>query len=122
MSIKLPLTVIIAVILLEVLSAVNLVSPLILKASDEVPAFGACWHVALGVAGLVASAGLWILKRWGVALALVVSVLNALSATLGVSVAPTIALFGSAVVVGVAGFALIVVLMVLLPGTLRAFT
>ncbi len=89
-------------------------------ASDEVTAFTGCLHVALGVAGLVASAGLWILKKWGVALAIVVSVLNALSATPGASFAPTADLFGSAVV-GVAVFALIVVLVVL-PGTLRAFT
>jgi hypothetical protein len=115
-----PLNTTIAAILLEVFSALNLVSPLILGASEEVPAVVAYLHVALGVAGLVASAGLWILKKWGVAMAVMVSVLNALSATPGVSFAPTADLFGSAVV-GVAVFALIVVLVVL-PGTLRDFT
>jgi hypothetical protein len=84
MNTQRPLNVTIAAILLEVFSALNLVSPLILGASDEVPAFTGCLHVALGVAGLVASAGLWILKKWGVALAIVVSVSNALSATPGV--------------------------------------
>jgi len=53
-------------------------------------------------------------------LAIVVSVLNALSAPPGVSFALTTDLFGSAVV-GVAVFALIVVLVVL-PGTLQIFT
>ena len=120
MSTQRPLNVTIAAILLEVFSALNLVSPLILGASDEVPAFTDCLHVALGVAGLVASAGLWILKKWGVALAIVVSVLNALSATPGVSFAPTADLFGSAVV-AVAVFASIAIL-VILPGTLRTFT
>ncbi len=120
MNTQRPLNVIIAAILLEVFSVLNLVSPLILGASDEVPAFVGCLHVALGVAGLVASAGLRILKKWGVAMAIVVSVLNALSATPGVSFAPTADLFGSAVV-GVAVFALIVVLVVL-PGTLQVFT
>ena len=120
MNIQRPLNVTMAAILLEVFSALNLVSPLILGASDEAPASVGCLHVALGVAGLVASAGLWILKKWGVALAIVVSVLNALSATPGVSFAPTTDLFGSAVV-GVTVFALIIVLVVL-PGTLRSFT
>lgn len=115
-----PLNVTIAAILLDVFSALNLLSPLILGASDEMPAFVGYLHVALGVTGLVASAGLWILKKWGVALAIVVSVLNALSAISGVSFTPTTDLFGSAVV-GVAVFALIVVLVVM-PGTLRAFT
>jgi hypothetical protein len=119
MNAQRPLNVTIAAILLEVFSALNLVSPLI-GASDEVPAFTGCLHAALGVAGLVASAGLWILKKWGVALAIVVSVLNALSATPGVSFAPTADLFGSAVV-AVAVFASIAIL-VILPGTLRTFT
>ena len=120
MNTQRPLNVTIAAILLEVFSALNLVSPLILGASDEVPAFTGCLHVALGVAGLVASAGLWILKKWGVALAIVVSVLNALSATPGVPFAPTADLFGSAVV-AVAVFASMAIL-VILPGTLRTFT
>lgn len=115
-----PLNVTIAAILLEVFSALNWVSPLIQGASDKVPAFVGCLHVALGVAGLVATAGLWILKKWGVALAIVISVLNALSATSGVSFTPATGLFGSAVV-GVAVFVLIVILVVL-PGTLRVFT
>ncbi len=63
MNTQRPLNITIAAILLEVFSALNLVSPLILGASDEVPAFVGCLHVALGVAGLVASAGLWILKK-----------------------------------------------------------
>ena len=120
MNAQRPLNVTIAAILLEVFSALNLVSPLILGASDEVPAFVGCLHVALGVAGLVASAGLWTLRKWSIALAIVVSVLNALSATPGVSFAPTTGLFGSAVV-SVAVFVLIVILVVL-PGTLRVFT
>ena len=120
MNTQRPLNVTIAAILLEVFSALNLVSPLILGASDEVLTFVDCSLLVLGVAGLVASAGLWILRKWGVAMAIVVSALNALSATLGVSFAPTADLFGSAIV-GVAVFALIVVLVVL-PGTLRVFT
>ena len=120
MNIQRPPNVTLAAILLEVFSALNLVSPLILEAPDEVPAFLSCLHVALGVAGLVASAGLWILKKWGVALTIVVSVSNTLSATPVFSFTPTNALFGSAAV-GVAVFVLIVVLVVL-PSTLRAFT
>ena len=120
MNIQRPLNVIFAASLLEVFSALNLVSPLILGASYEVPAHVGYSHVALGAVGLVASCGLCIRKKCGLALTIVVSVLNAFSAIPSFSFTLTSTLFGSAAV-GVTVFALIVVL-VLLPGTPQTFT
>jgi hypothetical protein len=68
----------------------------------------------LGVAGLVASAGLWMLKKWGLWLAIIVNVLGALSATPGLVVAPNAALRAAALV-GVLISALVIVLVVLPP-------
>ena len=69
--------------------------------------------------GLVAAAGLWLLKRWGVWLAVAVSALNVLSAAPGIFAAPTAALWVAATVTVLVS-ALIIV-MVLVPASRRAF-
>jgi uncharacterized membrane protein (DUF2068 family) len=69
---------------------------------------------------LVGAAGLWTLKRWALWLTIVVSVLNILSATLGLAFAPTPTLRALATV-GVVGFA-VVILLAVLPGSRRAYT
>jgi len=74
----------------------------------------------LGVVGLVAVIGLWMLKKWGFGLTIVVSVLNILSAAPGVAFAPNAALQAAAAV-GVVVPALIIVLVVL-PTSRRALT
>jgi uncharacterized membrane protein (DUF2068 family) len=60
----------VAAVLLGMLSLPNLLGPLL--PSEGVPALVVYLGIALGVAGLVAAAGLWMLKRWGVWLAVVV--------------------------------------------------
>ena len=75
--------------------------------------------VALGVAGLLASAGLWMLRKWSVWLTIIVSGRNLLSAAPGVAFAPDIALQVAAAVTVVVS-ALIIVLVVL-PTSWRAF-
>ena len=88
--------------------------------TEGIPAFIVYSAVVLGVFGLVAVAGLWTLKRWSVWLTIVMSVLNILSAAPGFASAPTPELLVSAIVF-VVGFALIIVLVVL-PGSRRAYT
>jgi uncharacterized membrane protein (DUF2068 family) len=112
----LPLTV--AIILLALLSLANLLSPVM--PSEGVPAFVVYLGVVLGVLGLIGAAGLWMLKRWALWLTIVVSVLNILSAAPGLAFAPTPTLRALATV-GVVGFALIL-LLVVLPTSRRAYT
>ena len=106
---------IIAAVLLAVLSLANVVSPFLMPA-DGVQAV----IVVLGVAGLIGAAGLWMLKRWSLWLAIIVSVLNILLAAPGLVFAPNPTLRTLAAV-GVVGFALVILLAVL-PGTRRTYT
>ena len=111
-----PLSVTIAAVLLALASLVNVIIPLF---PTELPGFVVYSGAALGVAGLFAAAGLWRLKRWSVVLTIVVALLNILSAAPGLFIAPTTALFVSAIV-GCALFALILALVVL-PTSLRSY-
>ncbi len=110
-----PLPVTVAAILLALLSLLALLGPF-LPGSEGVPAF--C--IALGVVGLLAAAGVWMLKRrWGMWLAIVVCVVNLLSAAPAIPLAPNAALRVAATAVVVVS-ALIVALVVL-PTSRRAF-
>jgi hypothetical protein len=59
-----PLTVTVAAILMVLISLVGLPGPL-LPGSEEVPAVVIYGGIVLGVVGLIAAVGLWILKKWG---------------------------------------------------------
>ncbi len=120
MNTQRPLPVIIAIVLMAPLSLLNLAFPLIPIPENGPPAFIIYFSVVLGVAGIVAAVGLWMLKKWSVWLSTIVSVLNILSAAPGFVFAPTPELFVGAIVF-VVGFALIIVLVVLLPASRRAF-
>ncbi len=111
----LPLTV--AAIIQALFSLLSLPGPL-LPGSEGVPAVVLYSGILLGVAGLVASAGLWMLKKWGLWLTIIVNVLGALSAAPGVFAAPNAALQAAATA-GVLISALIIVLVVL-PSSRRA--
>ena len=87
---------------------------------DELPAVAIYLTVVLGVVGLVGAAGLWMLKKWGIWLSSVVCVLNILDAAGGVVGAQNAAVQVAAAI-GLIGFALIIVLIVL-PTSRRAFT
>lgn len=82
-----PLTVTVAAVLLALLSLVNLLSPLF--PSEGVPSFVIYLGVVLGIVGLIAAGGLWVLKGWSVWLTIIVCVLNILSAAPGIAFAPT---------------------------------
>lgn len=113
-----PLPVAVAAVVLGLLSLQNLVGPLF-PGTEGIPAGIIYSAVVLGVVGLAAAAGLWMLKRWGVWLAIVVCVINLLSAAPGIPFAPNAALRVAATVTVVVS-ALIIVLVVL-PTSRRAF-
>jgi uncharacterized membrane protein (DUF2068 family) len=124
MNTQRPITVTIAAILLALLSVlIDLSFPLwadaIARDDGGAPAFVFYLTVVVGVVGLIGAAGLWMLRRWGIWLAIVVCVLNFLDAMSGAVGAPTAALQVAAGATAVV-FALIVVL-VLLPASQRAY-
>ena len=112
-----PLPITVAAVIQVLFSLLSLPGPL-LPGSEQIPAVVIYGGIVLGVAGLVASAGLWMLKKWGLWLTVVVNVLGVLSAAPGVVAAPNAALQGAAIA-GVVVSALVIVLVVL-PSSRRA--
>jgi hypothetical protein len=108
----------VAAVLLALFSLLNVIFPLL--PTEGVPAFVVYLGVALGVVGLLAAVGLWMLKRWAMWPTIIVSVLNLLAAAPGLTAAPT-ALLRMLATVGVVGSALII-LLVVLPNSRRAYT
>jgi uncharacterized membrane protein (DUF2068 family) len=112
-----PQTVTIAAILLALGSGVNLLAPLMLPAEAGSIVY---LIIVLGILGLVAAGGLWMLKRWALWLTIVICVLNILAAAPGLVFATE--LMGRVLAtIGVVGFAVVIVLAVL-PGSRRAYT
>jgi hypothetical protein len=113
-----PLPVSVAAVLLGLGSLANLGTWLI--ASGGMSAFVIFLNFMLGAAGLAATGGLWMLKRWGLWLALLVSFLNILFAAPALLFAPT---SGQRVLatISVVGFGL-VILLAALPNSRRAYT
>ncbi len=109
-----PVTV--AFALLVLLSVLNFVSPLL---PTDYPTIVLFLGGALGVVGLLAAAGLWQMRRWGLLLTIIVSVLNILLAAPGIFAEPhaTGKLLAGVTTVG---FALIIVL-VMRSNSRRAF-
>ena len=119
-----PQTVTVAAVLLALSSVLfHLAFPLwanaVPRGGESVPAIVVFLAVAVGVAGLVGAAGLWMLRRWGIWLAIGVCVLSILDTASGVAGAPNAALRVVAAVTLVV-FALVIVLVVL-PASRRAF-
>ena len=112
-----PLTVTVAAIIQALLSLLSLPGPL-LPGSEGVPVVVLYSGIVLGVAGLVASAGLWMLKKWGLWLTIVVNVLGGLSAAPGVGAAPNAALQAAAIVFVL--ISVLVIALVVLPSSRRA--
>jgi hypothetical protein len=112
-----PLPVTAAVVIQALVSLWSLPGPL-LPGSQGVPAVVLYAGIVLGVAGLVASAGLWMLKKWGLWLTILVNVLGGLSAAPGVGAAPNASLKAAATV-GVL-ISVLVIVLVVLPSSRRA--
>lgn len=77
------------------------------------------WASLSGIIGLIAAVGLWSGKRWGWLVTVIFSPLSMLSAIPGIFLAPSVA--GKAISVGlIVGYGLVLVL-VTLPATRKAF-
>jgi hypothetical protein len=99
-----PVTV--AFVLLALLSMLNFMSPLL---PTDYPTIVLFLGGALGIVGLLAAAGLWRLRRWGLLVTIIVSVLNILLAVPGIFV-ETHATGKLLAGVTIVGFALVIVL------------
>ena len=112
-----PQTVNVAAILLALFSVLNVlfaVFPI-----EGIPEAAICIGVVAGAIGLVGAAGLWLLRKWGIWITIIVCVLNVLDAAPEVAFAPNAALQVAATVT-VLGFVLVLVLVVI-PTSRRAF-
>jgi len=113
-----PLPVTVAAVLLALTSLAGLPGPL-LPGSEAVPAVVVYGGIVLGVIGLIATVGLWLLKRWSLWLTIVVSALNLLSAAPGVAFGPGALKIVATVFVLVAA---VIIVLVLRPASRRALT
>ena len=66
----------------------------------------------MGIVGLLGAVGLWLLKKWGLWITIIVNVLGALSAAPGIAFAPNVGLQVAATI-GTVISVLIIVLLVL---------
>src|SRR5215213_4027234 len=117
----LPLTV--AAILMALFSLMNFPGPwwyLVPGAVEATPMFVIYAGIVLGIVGIVTAVGLWMVKKWGFWLTIVVSVINILFNVFGLAMVPTMAL-QVAIAVQTIGFILTLVLVVL-PASRHAFT
>ncbi len=117
---SLPVTV--AAILVAIFSVMNFPGPwwyAIPGAMEETPMFVVYVAIVLGIVGLVAAVGLWMLRRWGLWLTIVVSVVNILFNVSGLFMVLSGGL-KAAIAVQTIGFVLAIVLVVL-PDSRRAF-
>ncbi len=117
-----PLPVTVAAILLVLLSLFNFPWPyeLLFPGAEDPPAALLYLGYVVGVVGLVAAAGLWMLQRWSYWVTIVVCVLNLLLGLPPLLFAPAGATLKALIAVTDVVAVLIVVL-VMLPGSRRAF-
>lgn len=85
----------------------------------DVPVIVVISAIVLGVAGIPAASGLWMLRQWGFILTLVVAALNLLSAVPGIPAGPTAAIKVFSAVFALVSIAILV--LVLLPEARRAY-
>ena len=123
MSPRRPLPVTVAAVLMVLFSLMNFPGPwwyLVPGAVEATPMVVIYSGIVLGIVGFVAAVGLWMLKRWGLWLTIVVCVVNILLNVFGLAMVPTVAL-QAAIAVQTVGFVLVLVLVVL-PDSRRALT
>src|SRR5215217_1552024 len=89
-----PLAVSVAAILQVILSLLNLPGPwwYMVPGAEETPTFVIYAGIVLGIVGLVAAVGLWVLRTWGLWLTVILCVLNILLNISGLPMVPTLAL------------------------------
>src|SRR5215212_7555033 len=115
-----PLPVTVAAILLVLLSLFDFPWPyeLLFPGVEEPPAFLNYLGYVLGVVGLVAAVGLWMLQKWSYWTTIVVCALNFLLGAPGVIMAPGAAL--KAVIALTEVVAILIIVLVVLPDSRRA--
>ncbi len=126
MNTKRPLTLILAIVLLALLSVFNLSTLLIYPPnSPKLPGILYYGSIVFGVGGLIAVFGLWKLKRWGLLLTTILSALALLWAAPFVVLYPNIGAGGGTggkVTAGVVTlFYVLVLVLVALPATRKAY-
>src|SRR5215212_2461991 len=117
-----PLAVTVAAILLVLLSLFDFPWPyeILFPGVEEPPAFLNYLGYVLGVVGLVAAVGLWMLKPWSYWTTIIVCVLNFLLGAPGVVLAPGAALKVLIAVLEVV--AVLIIVLVVRPDSRRALT
>jgi uncharacterized membrane protein (DUF2068 family) len=116
-----PLTVTVAAVLMALFSLMNFPGPwwyAVPGAMEETPMIVLYVGIVLGIVGIVAAGGLWMLKKWGWWATIIVSVINILLNLLGLAMVQSGAL-QAAIAVQTIGFVLTLVLVVL-PSARRA--
>src|SRR5919202_197575 len=116
-----PLPVTVAAILLVLFSLMNFPGPwwyAVPGAVEVTPMFVIYAGIVLGIAGLVAAVGLWMLKTWGWWATIIVCVLNIIFNVLAPAMVPTAALL-AAIAVQTIGF-IVTLVLVVLSSVLRA--
>src|SRR5215218_6593291 len=111
-----PMPVTVAAVLMALFSLMNFPGPwwyLVPGAVEATPMVVIYSGIVLGIVGLAAAVGLWMLKRWSFWLTIVVSVVNILLNVFGLAIVPTVAL-QAVIAVQTVGFVLVLVLVVLL--------
>ena len=122
MSPRRPLPVTVAAVLMVLFSLMNFPGPwwyLVPGAVEATPMFVIYSSIVLGIVGLVATVGLWMLKTWGLWLTIVVCAVNIVLNVSGLFMVPT-AVLQAVIAIQTVGFILTIVLAVL-PESRRAF-
>ena len=116
-----PQTVTAAAILMALFSVMNFPGPwwYAVPEAMEAPTFIFYSGIVLGIVGIVAAVGLWMLKTWSLWLAIVVCVLNILLALPAPAMVQSGGLL-TLIAIQTIGFILVIVLVVL-PASRRAF-
>jgi uncharacterized membrane protein (DUF2068 family) len=109
-----PLPVTVGAILMALFSLMNFPGPwwYVIPGAEETPMFVIYVGVVLGIVGIVAAVGLWMMKNWSYWATIIVCVLNILLNVSGLVMVPTAAL-QAAIAVQTLGFVLAIVLVVL---------
>jgi hypothetical protein len=118
-SLARPMPVTIAVVLSVLLIIANFAGLALPTGGEDVPLPVIIVSIVLGVAGIPAAIGLWLLRRWGFILTLIVTALNLLSALPGIFLGPTAAIKIFSAVGGLIAIAILV--LVTRPEARRAY-
>ncbi len=87
-----PMPVTLAVILTLLTVVANFAGFALPTGGESVPALVIVSSIVLGVAGIPAAIGLWLLRKWGYVLTMIVAALNLLTAIPGIPAGPTTAI------------------------------